>query len=91
MTHKDLVSGQKYRVVKSGAHLSYWIPRQGYEEGGSVKLSEGDVIEYRDSAYGGGSDDVDYHRFSKDGQVGNFWPNTWGRCDLTYLELVDTN
>lgn len=91
MNHKDLVSGQKYRVVKSGAFLSYYIPRYGYEEGASVKLLEGDVIEYRDFAYGGGSDDVCYHFFSKGKETGKFWPNNWGVCDSTYLEPVDTN
>lgn len=88
MTHRDLASGQKYKVVKSGATLSYWIPRWNYQEGASVKLLEGDIIEYRDFVYGGGSDDVCYHRFSKDGQVGQFWPNNWGMCDLSFLELV---
>lgn len=88
MTHKELVSGQKYRVVKSGAYLNWYIPREGYQEGASMKLFKGDMIEYCKHAYGGGSDDVYYHFFSKDGQTGKFWPNNLGMCDLSYLELV---
>jgi hypothetical protein len=92
MTHRDLAAGQKYRVVKSGAYLAYEIPKHGprytFYEGGSIKLSEGDVVEYCKTAYGGGSDDVYYTFFSKDGQTGKFWPNNWGMCDLSFLELV---
>jgi hypothetical protein len=88
MERKQLTAGQKYRVTKAGAYLAYEIPHYGYSECRSLKLSEGDVIEYVRNAYGGGSDDVYYDYFLSGDKKGKFWPNNWGICDASYLEPV---
>jgi hypothetical protein len=91
MTARELKTGEKYRVVKPGASLQWWKPcGPNCQQGASLKLAIGDVITYDCSAYGGGSDDVYYNYFKKDGQLGQFWPNNWGTCDTSFLEPVAT-
>lgn len=87
----DRKPGIQYRVVKPGAHLSWWKPTGPHcAEGVSLKLEVGDVITYSQYAYGGGSDDVYYDFFTKGGACGRFWPNNWGSCDASFLEPVKT-
>jgi hypothetical protein len=83
--------GAQYRVVKTGARLTWEVPiGPSCWRGAQLTLNVGDIITYNRCAYGGGSDDVDYNYFTKDQQCGKFWPNNWGRCDTSFLELVPT-
>jgi hypothetical protein len=84
-----MTPGDQYRVVKDGGRLNWWEPRgPNCQQGASLALKIGDVITYERTAHGGGSDDVDYDNFSKDGKCGAFWPNNWGCVDSSFLELV---
>jgi hypothetical protein len=82
-------TGAQFRVVKSGAYLRWWEPAgPNCQKGASLKLEVGDVITYDQNAYGGMSDDVNYDYFRKDTAYGQFWPNNWGACDMSFLEPV---
>lgn len=81
--------GDQFRVIKPDARLMWWIPAgPSCQQGANLRLQAGDVITYVRNAYGGGSDDVYYDYFSKDGQCGQFWPNNWGAADASFLEPV---
>lgn len=81
--------GDKFRVIKKGAKLTWWVP-SGYcsHTGASLALEVGDVVEYAGRIMGMGSDSVPIDRFKKGEQVGEFWPNDWGTHDKSYLEAV---
>lgn len=84
-------AGAQYRVVKPDAKLFWWKPCGPHcQQGDSLALKVGDVITYERHAYGGGSDDVYYDYFRKADKCGQFWPNNWGACDMSFLELVAT-
>ncbi len=81
--------GVRYRVVKPGAALRWWKPAGPHcHEGASRPLAVGDVITYERHAYGGMSDDVYYDYFRIGNDSGQFWPNNWGTCDMSFLEPV---
>jgi hypothetical protein len=83
--------GEQYRVVRSGAYLRWWEPcGPNCQQGASLKLEVGDVITYDRNAYGGMSDDVNYDYFRKGTACGQFWPNSWGACSMSFLEPVTT-
>jgi hypothetical protein len=85
-----MTPGTQYRVIKPDARLQWWEPcGPNCQQGASLKLAVGDIITYERNAYGGGSDDVNYDYFSKDGKCGAFWPNNWGVCDKSFVEPVD--
>jgi hypothetical protein len=85
-----MTPGTQYRVIKPDARLQWWEPcGPNCQQGASLKLAVGDIITYERNAYGGGSDDVNYDYFSKDGKCGAFWPNSWGSCDKSFFEPVD--
>lgn len=82
-------TGAQFRVVKPGACLHWWEScGPNCQKGASLKLEVGDVITYDQNAYGGMSDDVNYDYFRKGTAYGQFWPNNWGACDMSFLEPV---
>ena len=84
-----MTPGTQYRVTKPNAYLQWWEPcGPNCQQGAGLKLAVGDIITYERNAYGGGSDDVNYDYFSKDGKCGAFWPNNWGVCDKSWFEPV---
>jgi len=86
---RDANAGDEFRVLKPNAYLMWYVPcGPNCWQGASLHLQVGDVIKYERNAYGGGSDDVNYDYFSKDGKCGAFWPNKWGSCDRTFIEVV---
>lgn len=85
-----LVPNKIYRVIKPGAHLSWWKPSGPFSYSGqSHHLVVGDELKYCGSKHGIGSDDVDYDVFKFNDVVGDFWPNSWGKCDVEFLEEVE--
>lgn len=81
--------GKKYKVMKEGGRISWWISRSGYQEGAGESFSMGDVITYVGRMTVGGSDPgPSCPAFEGKTGRGIFWPNDWGSIDESFFQKL---
>ena len=79
-------AGRKYKIMKEGGRISWWVSHAGYQSSGGEELHIGDIVTFVGSMTVGGSDPGPAcHAFQGKTGEGIFWPNDWGSVDESFF------